>query len=317
MRPSIITKEELSQKLIELHEIHGMMNESIINEHTDFSRRVIRTHFGCMSKACEELGLTQKTKVAPSRKGMTRKLWTKEEVVGVIYQCVEKHGYFSKGLIDLNGAEYGLINHKVIVRIWGSFAAMFEELEVPQKPSIKDTHIISTDSYREKISNYIHDNQITFINSVIFSEICKNLKISEATFTERIGKIVDIAQWLNLPYNPIWQTEEIWIQKIANVLGSDKICRQWTHNKILSPKGRKLKCDAYFPEYNLALEYNGELHYEYSSYFHKTKERFAYRCECDQLKYKQLNDLGIKLLIIKFDDNEDEVMKRLQCLINS
>ncbi len=315
MRPSLFTKEELSRHLVELNTKYGMMNETIINDHAPFSRRVVRTHFGSLSKACEELGLAQEIKKAPSRKGLTRKLWTKEEVINVINYCVEKHGYFSKGLIDLNGAEYGKVNHKVVVRIWGSFNAMYEELGVPQKPSTKDTHIRSTEDYEYCIRKYLTEFNVTTWNSVEAEKMYKHLKISGKTIIQRFDcSVEDFAKILGLKYEHAWYTEDYWIQKISKYI-SEVPARQWTHKEIKGPKGRKLKCDAYFENHNLVLEYNGKQHYIFVHHFHRTVQNFEYQCECDQIKYAKLNELGIKLLVVKFDDEETDVMQRLQDLV--
>ena len=314
MRPSNFTKEELSNKLLELHSVHGLINESIINEYAPFSRRVIRTHFGSLSKACEHLGLTQASKNAPSREGLTRKLWSKEEVIDIINYCVKKYGYFSKGLIDLNGDEYGIVNHKVIVRIWGSFCNMYKELNIPQRPSTKNTYIRATENYEYCIKEYISKNNIKAWNTVDFNKMCSSLNISGKTMSERFGSVEEFSKHFNLNYEKVWQSEEYWVNKVACYL-NEKPVKQWTNKDIKSPKGSKLRCDAYFMNNNLVLEYNGECHYKYNSYFHKTKERFEYSQLRDKIKYAKLKELDIKLLIVKFDDEESDVMQRLQDLV--
>lgn len=307
------TKEQVAQELKEVANKIGYINETIINEHCKFSRRAIRTHFGSISKACEELNIKQDSKKAPSRKGMARKIWSKEEVITLINELVQKYTYFSKGLINLGGPEYGLINHKVITRIWGSFENMYNELNIPQKPSPKGIKIISDEVYEDIIKTHISTHDIKEFNSVILSNICKIHFINYATVCERFGpSIQEVANHFNIPYIVKWQSEENALSFVAYFLHDFTYIKQYRNNDIKHI--RTLPVDGFWPDYNLCVEYNGRQHYKFSKHFHKTEKDFDKRQYLDVLKYKQIKDLGFKLLIIKYNDSEQDVLNKLNIL---
>ena len=76
-----------------------------------------------------------------------------------------------------------------------------------------------------------------------------------------------------------------------------------------------LELDSYFPELKLAFEYNGEQHYEWIKFFHKTKEEFEAQKYRDKCTKKICKLLGITLIIIKYkeDLSEQLVLSKLKC----
>jgi hypothetical protein len=64
----------------------------------------------------------------------------------------------------------------------------------------------------------------------------------------------------------------------------------------------KLPFDFYLPEFNVLLEYNGEHHYKYLEYFHKTKEEFDEQQKRDQIKREYCKQNNIKLIEIPYWD---------------
>jgi hypothetical protein len=72
---------------------------------------------------------------------------------------------------------------------------------------------------------------------------------------------------------------------------------------LRSPKGEPMQLDWFCPSLNIAYEYQGRQHYEYSPYFHKSKKVFKYLQECDILKKKQCDDSGVILIHIRYDKN--------------
>ena len=73
-----------------------------------------------------------------------------------------------------------------------------------------------------------------------------------------------------------------------------------------------LQLDGYNENLNLAFEYNGEQHYCFYPYFHKTKEDFKSQQLRDKLKRRILKQRKIKLLDIPYTyscKNEDKLYK--------
>ena len=63
-----------------------------------------------------------------------------------------------------------------------------------------------------------------------------------------------------------------------------------------------LELDAYFPSRKLAFEYNGQQHYEFPNFFHKLEEDFLNQQKRDAEKQRLCVELGIKLIIVRYDE---------------
>lgn len=70
--------------------------------------------------------------------------------------------------------------------------------------------------------------------------------------------------------------------------------------------GHNLELDCYNKELNLAVEYNGRQHYEYTPYFHKNKEAFQNQRYRDELKKIWCKDRGIQLIIVPYTEKNIE-----------
>lgn len=76
-----------------------------------------------------------------------------------------------------------------------------------------------------------------------------------------------------------------------------KVRPSWLKN----PKtGRSLELDCYNEELKIAGEYNGEQHYKYRPFFHKTEADFEEQVYRDKIKVEECKKNGITLLIIPF-----------------
>lgn len=85
---------------------------------------------------------------------------------------------------------------------------------------------------------------------------------------------------------------------------------------LVTSEKHKMFVDFYIPKYNLVIEYNGKQHYEFTEYFHKTKEKFAECYERDTLKYNLFNNHNIKLIIIKYDEDLLEAIDNIIKTLN-
>lgn len=61
------------------------------------------------------------------------------------------------------------------------------------------------------------------------------------------------------------------------------------------------RIDIYIPNLGIAIEYNGEAHYNFISHFHKSIEDFEYGLKLDKQKREYLYCYGIKCVDIPFD----------------
>lgn len=64
--------------------------------------------------------------------------------------------------------------------------------------------------------------------------------------------------------------------------------------------GNHLRFDFFIPQKNIAIEFNGEVHYYFIPFFHKNKQGFKKRQEYDRYKISYCLSHNIKLYIIPF-----------------
>ena len=81
---------------------------------------------------------------------------------------------------------------------------------------------------------------------------------------------------------------------------------------------KNLELDCYNDEMKLALEYNGQQHYKYTPYFHKSKKNFYSQVHRDDWKRRRCRELGIKLIEVPhwvaIADLEEYIIKEIkQC----
>ena len=113
------------------------------------------------------------------------------------------------------------------------------------------------------------------------------------------------------------QTIQVKRRKVGRYKSQEKLTRilesifgltaeiEKTWSWLLSPKGKRLKVDAYFEELNLAVEFNGKQHSEFPNRFHKTAEDFRYAAMCDEWKRSILRRRGVTVVEFAHTDKLD------------
>lgn len=66
--------------------------------------------------------------------------------------------------------------------------------------------------------------------------------------------------------------------------------------------GSRLRLDMYLPSYKLGVEYHGIQHFEFNDHFYKTQYDFKEAQRRDILKEELCKELGIRLVIFRYDD---------------
>lgn len=100
---------------------------------------------------------------------------------------------------------------------------------------------------------------------------------------------------------PFRSKKEGQMQHILNdILPEEEYIDNGYYSWMLSPKGAPLQLDRFYPDLNVAFEYNGRQHYEYNSYMHTSREAFEYLRKCDVRKKRECRRKGITLISIKY-----------------
>lgn len=116
----------------------------------------------------------------------------------------------------------------------------------------------------------------------------------------------------NTPIIPPEYIQTVCIDK-PQVSKGEKVCRD-TMEKIYGVPftnqrptwlknitGHCLELDCYNEALKLAVEYNGEQHYKWPNYFHKTYKSFKDQLDRDQLKIKLCQDRGVHLIVVPYN----------------
>ena len=105
----------------------------------------------------------------------------------------------------------------------------------------------------------------------------------------------------------------------CNISKSETFIEKYLNNKniiFISQKrfddckyNKKLPFDFYLPEYNMCIEYNGEQHYKSVDFWGGEKD-YEKRILRDKIKKQYCIKNNIKLLVIKYCDNIEEILER-------
>ena len=78
----------------------------------------------------------------------------------------------------------------------------------------------------------------------------------------------------------------------------DTVRPAWLRN----PKtGKNLELDCYNDKLKIGLEHQGEHHYKFPNYFHKTKEEWIKQVQYDQYKRQRCDEEGVYLITVPYD----------------
>jgi hypothetical protein len=87
---------------------------------------------------------------------------------------------------------------------------------------------------------------------------------------------------------------------IESVITCDAI-RNGYYTWLRSPKGEPMQLDWYMNcGIEIAFEIQGEQHYQFTKYFHKTIADFEYQVLCDKLKEEVCKKRGVHLFMIRY-----------------
>lgn len=152
------------------------------------------------------------------------------------------------------------------------------------------------------------------INAELLTKTYKNLKFTKLKFkclNSECGHIWD-TKWSNI-YDaekgcPVCCNNGLTERGIKRFL--DKIFGAGTFIKIkpsflINPKtGFPLEIDCYSEKLNLAIEIQGEQHYKYNKFFHRTQEKFINQIEKDRFKKQSILNQGIKFIELDISNKE-------------
>lgn len=285
------SKQKCKELLLKLHNDNIVITHSTMQKmfhETGISIKDILNNFGTLTQAKKELNIP-----------ITQNRTTLEEAIEKIHFLNKKYGYFSKSLLEsLNiRDEPMIINPKTIVRFWGNFNNMYEELGIKRS----EAGIVKTE--KQLIDSIIQIyKEYGYISSYLLVE---EGPYSYDPYILRWGSFENACKAANVPYSPYtrWIAEEATIIH-ASVLLNEEPEREKTFDWLYNFENtRPLRVDAYFKDANLIIEYNGKQHYNFVNHFHENLDTFKKSQKRDNHKYKKIKENGINLIIHKYSDN--------------
>ncbi len=136
------------------------------------------------------------------------------------------------------------------------------------------------------------------------AEIAKELDVSQAFLSKQI-KLLGLT-WIKRKTHKVSRGQSSLTATLQKLLPNEHIENE--HHV-----GDRLRLDVYCHAYKLAVEYHGRQHYEYVSRFFESYEDFLRAQERDQEKLAKCKELGITMVVFKYNDDlsEDVVYDRL------
>lgn len=286
----IIAKEELYNDINKV--IKETNNTTVTNylQHGKYSKAPIR-RFGGWNKILIDLGY---------KINMHKGKITKQDIIND-YNRLEKE--FGK-VTSVIQRKYGNYSQKIIDDLFGSFSNLQKFLnKQPCARSISDQDI-----YQDILKIY---NEYGFLSYNLLKNECI---ASWPTIFKRLGSLGEICYHLNIPIEHYEGTSKLskYIIKTATNIFKEEPIVEKSFDWLINPEtNSKLRIDAYFPNLNIALEIDGEQHYKFIPYIHKTQEKFQQCQKLDEIKNKLLKEHNIKLIRIKESDSKQEIINKL------
>ena len=144
--------------------------------------------------------------------------------------------------------------------------------------------------------------------------------VSVPTIINRFDSIYNACELADIPYTSLDNSSYFckYILTFCNSIIGSNYQLEYTFDWLINPETKKhLYIDIYYPDYNLAIEVDGEQHDKYCSKFYKSQKDFNHRKYLDKLKNKLLSNHNVSLVRIKASDSKQQIINKLSsCIIS-
>lgn len=143
-----------------------------------------------------------------------------------------------------------------------------------------------------------------FDSNLSTREIARELEATELEIKQRVRQLG--LSWVRRNNGHISRGQAALTTAMRKLLPNETIVAE-------EPIGERLRLDVYCPSYKLAAEYHGRQHFCFVEHFHYDKEGFLEAQRRDQRKLEICGDLGIMLVVFRYNDNlsQEAVFERL------
>lgn len=289
-----VSLEEILQDLVDFN-----------NTHPDFTRRDY-DKYGVHSSSfiIKETGIQfndiKKLAGLPVKEYQT----SKKDLIDDILKIYKEQGFITQETY----VQKGKYSRKPILRLFGSWNTMLLELNLPINCLINIEEEVLIQELIDLYEEYGYCSAKIIVDCSRFS-----LEV----YLRRFGSLNNALEKAGLPIRNPGESiiADSVINKIAEILEEEPEPEKtfdWLRN---DKTGRNLYLDAFFPNHNLAVEYNGKQHYEECEKWlgFVPRDNLEVRQYRDKRKAELLKKHKINLLVIKYDESisRDNLIKRV------
>jgi hypothetical protein len=151
---------------------------------------------------------------------------------------------------------------------------------------------------------------LLFESNLTLTEIAKELNVTVASLNKRMKQLG--LSWIKEKNKKMSRGQTALTLVMKKLLPGEEIVNEFH-------LGDKLRLDVYCPKYKLAAEYHGRQHFFYTQRFFDSKYDFEEAQKRDKKKLEMCKELGIALVVFRYNDNltEQSVYDRMLDAIKS
>lgn len=145
---------------------------------------------------------------------------------------------------------------------------------------------------------------LVFGTNYSFSEIAKELDVTESWARKRVRELG--IGWVRRSKGCASRGQASLTSIVKKLLPGESVVSEY-------PIGDRLFLDIYCPKYKLGIEFHGKQHYVFTPYFHQDRWDFEQGQKRDIKKMQMCEDLGIQLVVFRYNDDltETSVFNRI------
>lgn len=292
-----VKKEDLLNDILHVYKNRGTNKFKLdyYLQEGKYSKSPIKTNGG-WNNILIELGIqTNNNKNVSKEDAINDLIKFKQEYNSLSSSLYRKHGRYSQIVID---------------KLFGNFTSFVLEAGfMPER--------ITRNLSDEELLKHLKDiyNEHGYLNSTLITNVAP---FTYQTLLNRFGLMSKVYELLNIDTNVNKLNYFSSVDKVldiaSKILGETPI-KEWTCKELMNPeKTNHLYVDGYYPENNIIIEYDGQQHYEYVEFLHKSHDKFERAQLLDRHKEKIINELGINLIRIRYDDpkTEEFIMNKIK-----
>ncbi|OAH63276.1 hypothetical protein [Domibacillus aminovorans] len=292
-----ISREDILKDLQRVYCEQGEISKTTYENHGIYACIVVRREFGGFNKAFELIG-------APIN--MHKKISKNDLLDDIKLFCENNHTTSSTAY-----RKRGKYSQPTIDR-YGGWCTLLKEVGL--KPSNEKIGLELM-----KIEILALFNEHGFISRQLINDNC-SFKYQALRY--HLGGRKEISKFLGVD-NAFLKRISTNAQLIENIIkkhfGDKDLKSEKTWKWLINPKtGNHLYADIYIKSLNLVIEYDGEQHFKYIPYFHKTFERYLEQVKRDEIKTNLLCEKKVPLIRFRFDDEitEKSILAKLFPYLN-